>query len=31
MIPLMRVADKLYLADTTEAEAPSMKAVFDYV
>ena len=29
MIPLMCVADKLYLADTTETEAPSMKAVFD--
>ena len=29
MIPLMRVADKLYLADTTEAVAPSMKTVFD--
>ena len=29
MMPLMRVVDKLYLADTTEAEAPSMKAVFD--
>ena len=29
MIPLMRVADNLYLADTTEADAPSMKAVFD--
>ena len=29
MIPLMRVADNLYLVDTTEAEAPSMKAVFD--
>ena len=29
MIPLMHVADNLYLADTTEAEAPSMKAVFD--
>ena len=29
MIPLMHVADNLYLADTTEAEAPSMKEVFD--
>ena len=29
MLPLMPVADNLYLADTTEAEAPSMKAVFD--
>ena len=29
MMPLTRVVDKLYLADTTEAEAPSMKAVFD--
>ena len=29
MMPLMRVVDKLYLADTTEAEAPSMKVVFD--
>ena len=25
----MRVVDKFYLADTTEAEALSMKAVFD--
>ena len=30
MFPLMRVANRLYLADTTEAEAPSMKAVFDH-
>ena len=29
MMPLMRVVDKLYLADTTEAEDPSMKAVFN--
>ena len=29
IMPLMRVVDKLYLADTTEAEAPSMNAVFD--
>ena len=28
MIPLMRVADNLYLADTTEAEAPSMMVLF---
>ena len=28
-MPSMRVVDRLYLADTTEAEAPSMKAVFD--
>ena len=26
----MRVANKLYLADTTEAAAPSMKVVFDH-
>ena len=30
MFPLMRVPNKLYLADTTEAAAPSMKAVFDH-
>ena len=29
MRPLMRVVDQLYLADTTAADAPSMKAVFD--
>ena len=29
MMPLMRVVDKLFLANTTEAEAPSMKTVFD--
>ena len=29
MVPLMRVADNLYLADTTDKPAPSMKAVFD--
>ena len=29
MFPLMCVANKLYLADTTEAASPSMKAVFD--
>ena len=29
MIPLMCVTDKLYLEDTIEAEATSMKAVFD--
>ena len=29
MVPLMRVADNLYLADTTDTPAPSMKAVFD--
>ena len=28
MFPLMRVANKLYLSDTTEAAALSMKAVF---
>ena len=30
MFPRMRVGNKLYLADTTEAAAPSMKAVFDH-
>ena len=29
MVPLMRVADNLYLADTTDTPAPSMMAVFD--
>ena len=29
MVPLMRVVDNLYLADTTDKPAPSMKAVFD--
>ena len=29
MRPLMPVVDQLYLADTTAADAPSMKAVFD--
>ena len=30
MFPLMRVTNRLYLTDTTEAAAPSMKAVFDH-
>ena len=30
MFPLMHVANRLYLANTTEAAAPSMKAVFDH-
>ena len=29
MVPLMRVADNLYLANTTDTPAPSMKGVFD--